>query len=244
MSSAGAAGPPTTLALVPARGGSRTIPRKNITPLAGRPLIAYALDAIRESGTADRTCVSTDDEEIAAVALEHGAEVPFLRPAALAHDETPASAVVEHALDWLAAHEAFEPECVLLVQPTEPFARPSHIRDALDLMLARGADSAITMVEVPRRFHPFHIRVLDEEGFLEFERPKEHYAHPARQLDPPRYAFGNLYWFRRAAFLEHRQIEVGRRVGLLIDAVSSLDVDDSDDLALAEALAERGLLPR
>jgi CMP-N-acetylneuraminic acid synthetase len=147
--------------------------------------------------------------------------------------------VVEHALAWLAEHEGYEPACVLLVQPTEPFVRPDQIRAALELMLAHDADSAITMVEVPRTYHPYHVRVQDAEGLLDFEDPEAHYAHPTRQADPPRYAFGNLYWVRREAFLAERRLEAGRRVGLPIDAISALDLNTLDEWAMAEALLER-----
>ena len=225
------------LALVPARGGSRTIPRKNVRPLAGRPLIEHVLRAIAASEAVDRAVVSTDDEEIAAVARAAGAETPFVRPAELAGDDVSGIAVVEHALEWLAAEEGYEPELVLLVQPTEPFVRPEQIRAALELLVRSGADSAITIVEVPRNFHPFHVRVADEDGSLRFERPEEHAAHPTRQSDPPRYAFGNLYWFRREAFLAERQVEPGRRVGLPIDPLTALDLNTEEDWRLAELLA-------
>ena len=225
------------LALVPARGGSGGLPRKNVRPLAGRPLLEHVLRAIAASGVVDRTCVSTDDVEIAAVARAAGAETPFLRPAELALDSTPGTAVVEHALAWLAAEERYEPDWVLVVQPTEPFVRPEQMREAFRLMIERGADSAITTVAVPRNFHPFHVRVEDDEGFLHFERPADHEAHPTRQSDPARYAFGNLYWFRRTAFLAERRIEAGRRVGFPVDPLTALDLNTEDDWRLAELLA-------
>jgi CMP-N,N'-diacetyllegionaminic acid synthase len=231
---------PSTLALVPARGGSKSIPLKNIRPLGGRPLIEYALDAIKRSGVVDRVCVSTDDERIAEVAREAGAEVPFMRPSALADDRTSGLDVVAHALRWLDEHEQYRPDYVLLVQPTEPFVQPDQIRDTFRLLLERDADSAITVVEVPRNFHPFHVRVRDGEGRLEFADEVAHYAHPTRQDDPPRWAFANLYWFRRATFLETGRIECGTRVGLPVDAVSALDINTPDDWQLAEALIAAG----
>jgi CMP-N,N'-diacetyllegionaminic acid synthase len=226
------------LALVPARGGSKTILHKNLRPLGGKPLIAHVLEAAGASGIVDRICVSTDDEQIAAAGRDAGAETPFLRPAELALDTTPGIDVVEHALEWLHRHEAYEPEWILLLQPTEPFVTPEQIRAALELALEHGADSAITMVEVPRNHHPFHVRVLDDSGFLQFERPDEHAAHPTRQSDPPRYAFGNLYWVRREAFLADRQIEAGKRVGLAIDALTAIDLNTEEDWRLAELVAQ------
>ena len=231
---------PQTLALVPARGGSKSIPLKNIQPLGGRPLIEYVLTAIARSGVVDRICVSTDDERIAAAARAAGAGVPFLRPRELAGDHTPTIDAVEHALDWLDRNEHYRPECVLLVQPTEPFVRPEQIRKTLELLLARGADSAITVVEVPRNYHPYHIRVLDRDRWLKFADEEAHYAHPARQDDPPMWAFANLYWFRRESFLRTKRIETGKLVSLPVDAVSALDINTPDDWRVAEALIAAG----
>lgn len=231
---------PSTLALVPARGGSKSIPRKNVRPLGGRPLVHYALQAIAGSGVADRICVSTDDEEIARVARAGGAEVPFMRPRELARDETPSVDVIEHALLALEAAEDYRPELVLLVQPTEPFVTPSQIRGALELLERTGADSAITIVPVPRNFHPHHVRIQADDGTLAFADPEAHYAHPRRQDDPPRWAFGNLYWFRRDAFLRERRVEAGRCVGLPIEATAALDLNTPDDWQLAEALIASG----
>jgi CMP-N-acetylneuraminic acid synthetase len=226
---------PATLGLVPARGGSKSIPGKNLRPLAGRPLLAYAIDALLQSGACDRVLVTTDDETIAEAAREAGAETPFLRPAELATDDAPTASAVRHALDWLRDNGDL-PDCVCLVQPTEPFVRPDQIRDTLALMLDREADSAITVTPVPRNHHPFHVRVLGDDGTLEFADQASHDAHPRRQDDPPRWAFGNLYWFRTSSFLETGRIETGRRVGLPVDARSALDLNDEDDWALAEAL--------
>jgi CMP-N,N'-diacetyllegionaminic acid synthase len=225
------------LALIPARGGSKSIPRKNLRPLAGRPLVHHVIAAAQSSGVVDRICVSTDDPEIAAAAAAAGAEVPFMRPPELADDTTPGPAVVEHALTWLREQERFEPEWVLLLQPTEPFVRPEQIRAALELAVERGADSAVTTVEVPRNHHPFHVRVLDDDGLLHFDRPADHAAHPTRQSDPPRYAFGNLYWFRPQAFLAERTLEAGRCVGLPVEALTALDLNTEEDWALAELIA-------
>jgi CMP-N,N'-diacetyllegionaminic acid synthase len=232
-----------TLGLIPARGGSKSIPMKNVKPLGGEPLIAYPISTMAKSGVVDRICVSTDSEEIAEVARSWGAEVPFLRPRELAEDSTPTVPVLVHALDWLSQNECYTPDFVLVIQPTEPFVRPHQVRETLDLMLKRGADSAITMVEVPQRNHPFHVRVLTEDGFLEFEHPEAHHAHWRRQMDPPRYAFGNLFWFRREPFLAERRVEVGRRVGLPIEQISAFDLNTAEDWQLAEAALAYGAVP-
>ena len=115
------------LALIPARGGSKSIPRKNIRSFAGYPLIAYSIAAGRMAETVTRVVVSTDDEEIATVARQYGAEVPFLRPAAFSQDEIPDLPVFRHALEWLAEQEGYRPEIVVQLRPTSPLRRAWHI---------------------------------------------------------------------------------------------------------------------
>ena len=224
------------LALIPARGGSKSIPRKNIVDLGGQPILAYCLKAIRESKFINRIIVSTDDRKIANTAKKYNAEIPFLRPSHLAMDNTSTLAVVEHALTWLDENEKYQPDYVLLVQPTEPFIKTEQIDKTFELVINEKADSGITMVEVPRTFHPYHVRYQSEDGYLRFEHPKLHYQHPNRQSDPKRYAFGNLYWFKRMKFLKEKKMEVGKRVGLLIDPITAHDINTPFDLEIAKQL--------
>lgn len=224
------------LAIVPARGGSKSIPRKNIADLGGRPLISYALTALRASRHVDRCVVTTDDEEIAAVARQWGGETPFMRPPELALDTTPTIPVIEHALRWLAREQGYRSEYVFLIQPTEPFVETSHIDALYELAIRKQADSAITMIRVPRIYHPYHVRRMTDDGYLEFADEAAHYAHPTRQSDPPRYAFANLYLFRADRFLAERKLEVGKRVGLEVDPRAAFDINTPDDLTLARAL--------
>src|SRR5512136_3026677 len=115
------------LALIPARGGSKSIPRKNIRLFAGRPLIAYSIAAGLAAETVTRLIVSTDDEEIAQIARKYGAETPFLRPTEISQDNTPDLPVFQHTLTWLADQEAYAPEIVVQLRPTSPFRRVTHI---------------------------------------------------------------------------------------------------------------------
>lgn len=228
-----------TLAIVPARGGSKGIPKKNIADLGGQPLISYVLKAIKASKNVDRLIVSTDDQEIASVAKTFGAEVPFMRPAELAQDNSPSIPVLEHALKWLEDNEGYKPDFVLLIQPTEPFVKTEQIDKLFDLVISGGADSGITMIPVPRVFHPYHVRRVEADGSLEFDQPELHYSHPNRQSDPKRYAFGNLYWFKRDLFLKEKRIEVGKRVGLEIDPESAHDINNPFDLEIARAMLSK-----
>ena len=137
------------LALIPARGGSKSIPRKNIRPFAGYPLIAYSIAAGLAAETVTRVIVSTDDEEIAAVSRQYGAEIPFLRPAEFSQDQTPDLPVFQHALHWLAENEGYQPEIVVQLRPTSPFRRVLHIDQAVYQLLEHPDADAVRTVCVP-----------------------------------------------------------------------------------------------
>ncbi len=224
------------LAFMPARGGSKSIRKKNIALLGGKPLLSYGLGQMKASRYVNRIVVDTDDREIAETANYYGAETPYLRPSSLAEDHTSTIAVVEHALQWFKTHEGYCPDFVLLVQPTDPFVRTDQIDQLFELVLKEKADSGITMIDVSRNNHPFHVRNMADDGCLEFDQPVLHYKHPNRQSDPKKYAFGNLYWFKTEAFLREKKLEVGKRVGLPIDALSALDINSPLDLEIAENL--------
>ena len=149
------------LGLIPARGGSKGVPGKNVRPLAGHTRLEYTARAARESGVLDRVILSTDSLEIADVGRRTGLEMPFMRPAALAADDTPMMAVIQHALAETARH-GWSPDIVVLLQPTSPLRRPDHIRDAVNLLRESSADSVVTVVEVPRHLSPDYVMRIDE----------------------------------------------------------------------------------
>ena len=153
------------LALIPARGGSKSIPRKNIRPFAGHPLIAYSIAAGLWAETVTRVIVSTDDNQIAAVARRYGAETPFLRPDEYSQDNTPDLPVFQHALNWLAEHEGYRPEIVVHLRPTSPFRRVSHIDEAVYRLLARPEADAVRTVCVPFQ-NPFKMWRIEPDGFM------------------------------------------------------------------------------
>ncbi len=151
----------TTLGLIPARGGSKGIPRKNVLPIAGRPLIAWTIAAARSAATIDRVVVTTDDAEIAAVAAAHGAEVPFLRPAELARDETPGIDPVLHALDMLPGIDT-----VVLLQPTSPLRGSEDIDAAVAL---HASNNGATVVGVTAAAHTGWTFAMDGDGVLDID---------------------------------------------------------------------------
>jgi CMP-N,N'-diacetyllegionaminic acid synthase len=155
---------PNILALIPARGGSKGIPRKNVRLIAGRPLIAYAIGHALQSGLIGRVIVSTDDEEIAAAARAAGAEVPFIRPAEFAQDLSPDLDVFRHALQWLRDKEAYTPELVVHLRPTGPVRRIELIDEAIGRMLATPQADALRAVSVPA-LTPYKMWRM-ENGFL------------------------------------------------------------------------------
>jgi CMP-N-acetylneuraminic acid synthetase len=154
------------LGVIPARGGSRAIPRKNIALLAGRPLLAYTCAAALASMRLTRVILSTDDEEIAAVGRRHGVGVPFQRAPGLAGNETGMLEVLQDAVARVEAEGAGSVDVVVLLQPTSPLRRAHHIDAAVDLLVATGADSVVSVVEVPHQFGPVSLMRLDGDRLL------------------------------------------------------------------------------
>src|SRR5829696_3701443 len=155
------------LGVVPARGGSRGIPRKNLVEVGGRPLLAYTADAARASRRLSRTVLSTDDAAIATAGRQLGLDVPFMRPPELAVDDTPMLPVLQHAVTE-AAKSGPAADIVVLLQPTSPLRRAEHIDAAVDLLEQSGADSVISVVEVPHQFNPVSVMRLDEDRLHPF----------------------------------------------------------------------------
>ena len=219
------------LAVIPARGGSKGIPRKNVRPLCGRPLIAYSIDAARQSGSVDRTIVSTDDEEIAAISRGLGAEVR-MRPAKLAQDDTPTRAVLAHVVAELAA-ESYVPDAVLTLQPTSPLRTVRHIDEAAALFAADPrADSLVSCIEVPHVFHPRSVMRRNADGYLEAFLPA---PQPHRRQDKETVLARNgaaIYVTRTDRLAEY--VFGGRLIPYLMDPESSIDIDTLDDLQVAE----------
>jgi CMP-N-acetylneuraminic acid synthetase len=227
------------LALIPARGGSKNIPHKNITPLAGRPLLAYTCEAALRSHSLTRVVLSTDDEDIARVGRTCGVEVPFRRPSELAQDDTPSLPVAQHAMRWLVEHEGWRADVLVLLQPTSPLRQAYHIDEALQQMIQADADTVVSVVEVPHRFSPYSIMQLQGDGWLhDFWREALPFDRFRRQNLPVLYARnGPAILASRAAVLFERQSFYGQRViPYVMGEEDSLDIDTHFDLRLAEWL--------
>jgi CMP-N,N'-diacetyllegionaminic acid synthase len=213
------------VALIPARGGSKGIPRKNLAPLAGKPLLNWAIDAALSADTVTRVVVSTDDDEIAAAVGE--TEV-LRRPPELAADDTPMLDVIRHALDHLQPCDV-----LVLLQPTSPLRRPEQIDEAVRLLLETGADTAVSVVEVPHRYEASSLMELRNGRLI------------ARSEPTTRQAKKRLYARNGPAILALRPgglgegLYGGNVVGYVMAERDSLDIDTPHDLELAEALLAR-----
>jgi CMP-N-acetylneuraminic acid synthetase len=228
------------LAIVPARGGSKGVPGKNLLPLVGRTLLQYTAQAARDSGVIDRVVLSTDTEEIAAAGRRAGLEVPFMRPPELARDDSPMLPVVEHVVDRLAA-DGWDAEYVVLLQPTSPLRQGRHVREAVNLLRTSGADSVVTVVEVPKHFSPDYVMRIDD-GMLRPFLP-EGASITRRQDARPAYSRdGTVYAFRRDTIARHGSIYGADCRPIVIPASESLSIDTPSDWEEAtRRLAERPL---
>lgn len=226
------------LGLIPARGGSKGIPGKNIVPLAGKPLLAWTCEAARASRSLSRVVLSTDDSQIAEVGRACGVEVPFLRPPELARDDTPSVDVAVHALQWLADHEGWRAEVLVLLQPTSPLRRAEHIDAAVAELERTGADTVVSVVEVPHNFSPYKVLRLEDGRLVDFWTEPTPFDRQCRQNLPRLYARnGPAVLATRAVGLLDRHSFYGTQVRpLIMTHADSVDVDEPGDLEMAAVL--------
>lgn len=235
---------PEVLALIPARGGSKGIPRKNIRPFAGHPLIAYSIAAARQAETVTRVIVSTDDAEIAEVARAYGAETPFLRPPELAQDATTDLPVFEHALRWLAEQENYRPQVVVQLRPTSP-VRPRGLVDAaVRLLLAHPEADSVRGV-VPAGQNPFKMWRIDPHSgalqpLLSLPGVPEPYNAPRQSLPPVFWQTGHIDAIRPSTILEKHSMSGAVILPLQIDPRYTVDIDTPADWQRAEWLVYFG----
>ncbi len=219
------------IGVVPARGGSKGIPRKNLITVAGRPLLAYTASAALASRRLTRVIVSTDDPAIADSARGLGLDVPFLRPPDLAGDEAPMLAVLQHAVAEL-KRQGTAADVIVLLQPTSPLRRAEHIDRAIELLESSKADSVVSVVEVPHQFSPASVMRLDGDRL----RPYSESPLPTRRQDKPRvYARnGPAVLAVRAEVLERGSLYGDDCRPFVMSAADSLDIDSADDVRLIE----------
>jgi len=221
------------LGLIPARGGSLSIPRKNIIPLAGKPLLAYTCEAALASKHLTRVILSTDDPEIAEVGQKYGVDVPFLRPDNLAAADTLILPVIQFTLGWLKENQKYSADIIVLLQPTSPLRRAHHIDEAIDLLVESDADTVVSVVSVPHNFNPVSVMRLDEQGHL---TPYIEGPQILRRQDKPRVFARNgpaVFAVKREV-LDQDQIFGKKIFPYEMNERDSIDIDGPKDLALAE----------
>jgi YrbI family 3-deoxy-D-manno-octulosonate 8-phosphate phosphatase len=234
-----------TLALIPARGGSKGIPRKNIRDFAGYPLVAWSIVAGLQSDLVTRVIVSTDDEEIATVACEFGAETPFLRPAEFAQDNTTDLPVFEHALSWLKENEGYVPDVVVQLRPTSPIRPRGLVNDAIKILLTYpDADCVRGVVSAGQNPHKMWRLPEGENGpmknLLDVEGLVEPYNAPRQSLPPVYWQTGHIDAIRTSSILEKKSLTGDVIYPIVIDSRYTVDIDNLQDWARYEHLVMTG----
>lgn len=223
-------------AIIPARGGSKGIPKKNIKKIGGKPLIAWTIEAVQKSTLADKTIISTDSEEIAKISKKYGAEVPFLRPAYASDDKAPAIVVIQHALKWMKDNDNYEPDAIIYLQPTSPLRTASHIDEAITKFIShKNTDSLVSVIKPPHNFHPIKL-MKEKNGFI------TPYIDNIGLKKLDRHNMPTLYARNGPAILITKTNVINKENRLYgknilpyeMDEISSTDIDEPIDLKLAE----------
>ena len=218
------------IAIIPARGGSKRIPRKNLYPLNGKPMIAYAIELAKESGLFRRIIVSTDDEEIAAISQEYGAETPFVRPPELSDDFTGTTPVLLHALNWLIS-QGDQPDAVCKIYPTCPLLKVEYLTQGYQALKTHDFAFAASTFDFPIQRA---LRKLDGGG-VEPIFP-EHIASRSQDLEEAIHDVGQFYWGKADIWLTNSKIFSNRSKPIAIARIDAQDIDTIDDIKIVEKL--------
>ncbi|RJP57877.1 MAG: acylneuraminate cytidylyltransferase family protein [Deltaproteobacteria bacterium] len=224
------------LAVIPARGGSKEIPRKNIFSLSGKPLIEYTFDVAKGSKLINRIIITTDDNEIAELGKRNGIDVPFMRPKELAEDNTPTLPVIRHAVEFMGKEHSYKPDIVMLLQPTAPLRKSHHIDEALGLLMNNpDADSVVSVTEVPHQYNPYFVMKI-EKGLLKFYN-EDAIKYTRRQSLPKVYSRnGAIYAFRLETLNEKNSLYGDTCLPYVMSFEESANIDTMYDLMMAEML--------
>ncbi len=220
------------LGVIPARGGSKGVPRKNIAPLLGKPLIAYTIQAALESTLLTDVVVSTDDEEIAQVSQDFGAQVPFMRPAELATDRAQAVPTIQHAVREMERIRGCRYDAVVMLQPTTPLRTSEDIDQCLRKLFATDADSVISVVEVGG-YHPVRMKRIVDDRLVDYAE-EEVENRPRQELPPVYLRAGSVYATRRDVLMEQGTFKGRVSRPFVVPAERHVNVDSPMDLKVAE----------
>jgi CMP-N-acetylneuraminic acid synthetase len=224
------------LAIIPARGGSKGLPKKNIRLMCGKPLISWTIEQANASRYLDTIFVSTDSEEIATIARQYGAVIPFMRPAELARDDSPTADAVVHAIHRF-SQEGRQFDYIVLLEPTSPLRKPADIDNAIELIIdTPDADCLVSVGEVHME-HPLIVKRIQGNGFLTPYMPDTRQIHQRQQADQAYFPYGVVYISKVPAFLKNRTFYSERTVPYLIDRWQNYEIDDEIDFLIIEQLA-------
>ena len=221
------------VAIIPARGGSKRIPRKNVRPFCGRPMIAWSIEAAKATGVFDAIVVSTDDEDIAAVAVQCGATVPFRRPAELANDHAPTLPVIAHTIRWWEQHRSVV-EYACCIYATAPFLQPCFLVEGLNL-LQTHPDAEFAFSVTSYAFPIFRALRRAQDGRMEMFWPANELKR-SQDLPEAWHDAGQFYWGRKSAFLSREGVFTARSWPVILPRHLVQDIDTPEDWAVAEAL--------
>lgn len=226
------------LGLIPARGGSRGIPRKNIIPVAGKPLIAYTIEEAIKSRYIDRVIVSTDDEEIAEISKKYDAEVPFMRPKELAGDDTPDLPVFIHTLKWLKDNQDYIPNLIVHLRPTSPLRKVEHIDEAIKILKSNKNADSIRGVCIPYQtpFKMWMIKGRYMKPLLKFKKIKELYNTPRQLLPPVYWQNGHIEVTRYETIMKKHSMTGDKILPYVMDSEYSIDIDSELNIKLTEII--------
>lgn len=220
------------VAVIPARGGSKRIERKNIKLFNGKPIIKWAIEAAQQSGCFDSVIVSTDDDEIADISVKSGAEIPFTRPAELANDYAGIVPVVAHATQWLSDNRS-KPDSVCCIFATAPFLEPDDLANGLQMLMESDVDYVFSATEFP---FPIQRAIsVDEDMSVKMFMP-EHAKTRSQDLTPAYHDAGQFYWGKSDAWLSDKPIFSETSKALIIPRIRAQDIDTPEDWDIAEKL--------
>lgn len=228
------------LAVIPARGGSKGVPKKNIKPLGNKPLLGYTIDSANQSEKLTTTIVSTDSEEIAEIAKANGASIPFIRPKELAEDKTPTIEVLKHAIRFFEDQGKFF-DAICILQPTTPFRREGFIDEAIDKFIRTNADTLISVLPVPHQFNPHWVFEVSDakEGKLKIATGEKTIIPRRQELPQSYYRDGSVYLIKTEWITKHNTL-FGETIGYIESASDDfVNIDTMEDWVKAEEIARQ-----
>ncbi len=222
------------IAIIPARGGSKRFPGKNLYLLNGRPLLSYPIAIAKKVKLINRIIVSTDDKKIAATAKKYGAEVPFMRPASLAEDSSSVAEAIVYTVKRLEKEESFHADYIVLLQATNPLVKFEDVERAINLALEKKADSVVAVAPVDNINHPYNIREILLDKTIKFWQEKKHYEF-LKKPRPKFYHVASIWVSNYETLVKKGKLEGKKNYPLVVEPIYSLDIDYKQDLELIDA---------